>query len=156
MKIIYALMFEDDTSSLAPYHCSIFLHQYLWFWLHMPLHSCPGMDSSYFFHACSLFSTDLHSLYRAAPWLKSFSLLTFSNCKEFSVTSEGQFPKCYILFINLDPKIPNDFLNWSWSNDRRFVTWWRDMCNNNLFSSNVVLQSVNILPPKEGGQMHQE
>lgn len=27
------------------------------------------------------------------------------------------------------------------------------MCNSNLFASNVVLQSINILPPKEGGQM---
>lgn len=94
--------------------------------------------------------TELHPQWN----LSHFSPLAIARSFEWPI--KGSFPSATFFLLILTSLSLMIFLNWNWSNDSGFVTWWRDMCNNNLFSSNVVLQSVSILPPKEGGQMHQE
>lgn len=144
MEIIYALMFEDVTSSLAPYHCFIFLPQCQWFWLHVPLH--PAWAVPVFFTLVQLSPLTFLPFTEPYPdWsLSHLSSLAIARTFEWSIKGSFNF------------SLKNDFFNWSWGNDRGSVTWWRYMCNSNLFSSNVVLQPVNILPPKEGGQIQQE
>lgn len=82
--------------------------------------------------------------------LSHFSPLASAS---FEWPIKGSFPSATFFLVILTSLFLMIFLNWSWGNDRGFVTWWRHMCNSNLFASNVVLQSINILPPKEGGQM---
>lgn len=72
--------------------------------------------------------------------LSHFSPLAIARSFEWPI--KGSFPSATLFLFILTSLSLMISLNWSWGNDRGFVTRWKDMCSSNLFSSDVVLQSV--------------